>query len=228
MSVPSGAARRVVVASAFVIALLMLAPGATIWRYGAAIGAADRALEARASSTRADQAITGYWREREAMNEYLLSPSPDLLAEIPAANADFQAAVGGLGADSSTEGPLAARAVAGNRSFLLAFEALRRSRSAPAVAIAQLNKAESQVVGPLDSLGRIYTSEVARRQQQKTSADREAQVAAVIGALVAILAVLGFALYTLRLVVRISARERELEDTVESLSDRDSLLARLR
>jgi methyl-accepting chemotaxis protein len=50
----------------------------------------------------------------------------------------------------------------------------------------------------------------------------------VLGALVAIAAVFGFALFTLRLVVRISGRERELEQTVESLSDRDSLLERLR
>ena len=69
---------------------------------------------------------------------------------------------------------------------------------------------------------------IQRRQAEKASLDRQALIAAVLGALVAIAAVFGFALFTLRLVVRISGRERELEQTVESLSDRDSLLERLR
>ena len=43
-------------------------------------------------------------------------------------------------------------------------------------------------------------------------------LAAILGALVAIAAILGFALYTLRLVRRISAREQDLEQTVASLS----------
>ena len=92
----------------------------------------------------------------------------------------------------------------------------------------RLNQAESRVVTPLSTLDKIFIREVAVRQAEKASADRQALVAALLGALVAILAVLGFAFYTLRLVVRITGRERELEVTVESLSDRDSLLERLR
>jgi hypothetical protein len=82
VSIPTGAARRVVLASAVVVALLVTAASVTIWRYDSASGAADRALEARDSSDRSGKAVTAYWREREAMNEYLLAPSPVLLDDF--------------------------------------------------------------------------------------------------------------------------------------------------
>ena len=82
MRIPPGAARRVAIASAVVVALLVSATAVTIWRYTSAIDSGDRALEARASSNRADQAVTAYWHEREAINEYLLRPAPGLLDEI--------------------------------------------------------------------------------------------------------------------------------------------------
>jgi methyl-accepting chemotaxis protein len=228
MRIPTGSARRVVIASTVVVALLVSATGVTIWRYDGAIGAADRALEARDSSNRSANAVTAYWREREAMNEYLLSPAPDLLDEITAARATFASSLRGLGADNDTERPLVAGAVAGNQTFLRTFEAQRKSGAGTGATLERLNRAEARVVGPLATLDQIYVREVASRQGEKASSDRQALIAAVLGALVAIAAVFGFALFTLRLVVRISRRERELEQTVESLSDRDSLLERLR
>jgi methyl-accepting chemotaxis protein len=134
----------------------------------------------------------------------------------------------GLGADNDTERPLVARAVAGNQTFLRTFEVQRASGADTGTVLERLNRAEARVVGPLATLDEIYVREVARRQSEKASLDRQALIAALLGALVAIAAVIGFALYTLRLVVRITGRERELERTVESLSDRDSLLERLR
>ena len=92
----------------------------------------------------------------------------------------------------------------------------------------RLNRAEAAVVSPLSTLDTLYSGEVAQRQAERASSNRQALIAAIIGALVAIAAILGFSLYTLRLVGRVSARERDLEQTVASLSDRDSLLERLR
>src|SRR6476469_2938816 len=113
MRIPRGAARRVAAASAVVAVLLASATAVTIWRYTTAIDSANRALEARASSSRTDQAITAYWHEREAINEYLLRPSPGLLDEINRERDAFGAMVKGLGRDATAERPLAARAVAG-------------------------------------------------------------------------------------------------------------------
>ena len=228
MRIPTGAGRRVVVASAVVTLLLVLATGVTIWRYSGALGASDRALEARDSSARASHAVTAYWREREAMNEYLVGPSPRLLGEIADQHAAFGNALNGLGTDSAIEKPLVAAAVAADRAFLKTFDAARTGGASIETSLSRLNQAEAAVTGPLTKLDAIYVREVAIREAQKAGSDHQALIAAVLGALIAIAAVLVFAAYTLRLVVQISARERELEQTVDSLSDRDSLVARLR
>jgi methyl-accepting chemotaxis protein len=228
MRIPAGAGRRIVVASAGVTLLLILATGVTIWRYSGALGASDRALEARDSSARASHAVTAYWREREAMNEYLDAPSQPLLGEIARQHAAFGSALDGLGTDAATERPLVAAALAGDRAFLKTFDTARAGGASTAATLTRLNQAEAAVVGPLTRLDAIYLREVASREAQKSSSDRQALIAAILGGLIAVAGVLAFALSTLRLVARISARERQLEHTVASLSDRDSLLERLR
>ena len=228
MRLRTGAGRRVIVASSIVGLLLVAATGLTIWRYSSALGAADRALEARQSSTRADLATTAFWRQREAMNEYLVNPSPDALGETSNQQAAFAGALDGLGSDSSSERPLVARALAADRAFVKSFNAARAAGAGGEAILSRLSQGEARVVAPLAGLESIYTREVAARQGERSHADRQALIAALIGALVAIAGVLAFALFTLRLVARISGREEELQRTVESLSDRDTLLARLR
>jgi hypothetical protein len=51
MSIPTGSARRVVLASAVVVALLVPAMTVTIWLYGSAIHQGDRVLDARTKQT---------------------------------------------------------------------------------------------------------------------------------------------------------------------------------
>jgi methyl-accepting chemotaxis protein len=228
MRISSSATRRVAIASAVVVTLLASATAVTIWRYTSAIDSGDRALEARASSNHVDQAITAYWHEREAMNEYLLRPSPDLVVEIRGEHAAFSRNVTGLGSDAAVERPLVARAVAGHRAFLRTFDSLRAHGAGVGTSLRRLNQGESEIVVPLTSLDTIYSREVARRTTAKTNADGQALIAAIVSAFIAIAGLLAFAVFTLRLVVAISERERELGDTVASLSDRDTLLERLR
>ena len=108
------------------------------------------------------------------------------------------------------------------------FATARNAGADTETTLKRLNRAEAAVVSPLSTLDTLYSGEVAQRQAERASSNRQALIAAIIGALVAIAAILGFSLYTLRLVGRVSARERDLEQTVASLSDRDSLLERLR
>ena len=116
----------------------------------------------------------------------------------------------------------------GNRVFLRTFDSLRSAGSGIGASLTRLNQSEGEVVDPLTALDTIYTNEVARRVAAKTSADGQARIAAILSAFIAIAGVLAFAVFTLRLVLRISERERELGHTVASLSDRDTLLERLR
>ena len=223
MRLPTGAARRVVLASAGVVVLLVAAMTITIWRYGNAIQSGDRALEARSSTVRTNQAITAFWRERATIDEYLMRPSPELLKSLAAERAEFVGAAEAA-ADDADERPLVTSALAGNAAFLRTFDTGRTAGTPLETMLAQLERDELRVVRPLESLAAAHGAEVAQAVSAKTSSDSDASIAAIIGALVAVASVLGFTLYTLRLVVRISGRESELEQTVGSLGERETLL----
>ena len=141
------------ISAGVVVCLLVAATAVTIWRYDNALTQGDRALEARDSSNRSSLALTAYWRERETMNEYLLSPSQTLLGEVGIERSDFIAAISGLGLDNLVERPIAARASAGNQAFIRTFNTLRGdTTTAVQDRLDRLNQAESGVVGPLASL----------------------------------------------------------------------------
>jgi methyl-accepting chemotaxis protein len=236
---------RIAVASIAVLVLLAAGVGTTIWRYEHAVGASNDALQARSESFRAQQATTALWREREAINEFTVTPDADLIAEIDTARSDFAAATEGLGADVAAEAALVAQARAANDTFISAFTTWRSAGSSASSAAAlfrRLNPAEDRVTGPLASLTDVYGGEITRDEQVVRGADRQALVAGVLAGLLAVGGGLAFALYALSLIGRITRREGDLQvavdelaereqvlkETVESLSDRDELLAQIK
>jgi methyl-accepting chemotaxis protein len=223
MTISAGSARRVVLASALVVALLVTAMTVTIWLYGSAIQSGDRALDARTSSVLANQAIAGFYRERATINQYLTRPSPDLLVRLDGDRKAFETAVGSA-AEARDELVLVASARAGNAELLRNFKTGLTAVAPLDTMIARLDHDELRVVGSLQSLAKAHGAEVARRTSAQSTSDSQALIAAILGALVAVAAVIGFTLFTLRLVVRISGRESELEQSVESLHDREKLL----
>jgi methyl-accepting chemotaxis protein len=223
MSIQTGSARRVVLASAVVIALLVSTMTVTIWLYSSAVSHGDRALDARTRTVHAGEARTAFWRERETINQYLLKPDPGLLDELVAERAEFTAALHAA-ADDGGELPFVNHAIAGNTAFLGAFESSRTSSASLNTTIARLDRAEVTVEEPLASLEKAQAADVVQRASAKSSSDSWALVAAIVGALIAVAGVIGFTLFTLRLVVRISGRERELEQSVASLHDREKVL----
>jgi methyl-accepting chemotaxis protein len=231
--------RRIALASALIIALIAAAFAVTIWRYQHAHGASSRALEARADKLRAEQAGTIFWRERESMNEYLLNGDPAILREIAIEKTDFERVTQGLGVDVAAESALVRNERAANDAFVATFEASRSSAGkgakAEQVVVDRLNAHERNVLGPLAALQTIYGNEVSTRVADAKSASRQALVAALIGAGLALAAGIAFALYALRLLSRVfetveqlEERERVLHATVADLSDRDELLERIR
>jgi methyl-accepting chemotaxis protein len=74
----------------------------------------------------------------------------------------------------------------------------------------------------------IYDREVKNLLHDASSARDQARLAGLIAVIVSVLGTIAFVLYALLLVARVSRREAELTQTVERLSDRDALLARLR
>jgi methyl-accepting chemotaxis protein len=225
------ASRRIALASTLIIVLLAAAFGVTIWRYQHSHSVSNRALEVRAERLRAEQAATTFWRERESMNEYLLNGDPVILQEIAAERGDFAASTEGLGADVPSEAVLVGRARAANDAFLAQFQRLRgqakKGTKAEEQAVEILNAHEADVLAPLASLQRVYTSEAALRLRQAGGAGTQALTAAIVGALLAVAAGIGFAFYAMRLLRQVAERERRLAETVEQLSDRDQLLERI-
>ena len=90
----------------------------SIWRYEHAITAHDGALASFGEELRAQRAVTDFWHEREAMNEYLVSPNAEVLAEIGDQGTAFDR---GFTADSAKERALIGASKTGNHAFVAEF-----------------------------------------------------------------------------------------------------------
>jgi methyl-accepting chemotaxis protein len=219
----SGPARRFALFSAILVALVVAGMAVTITRYDHAISQDRAALRARFDALQAERAVTAFWRERESMNEYLIQPTAELASEVAARRGDFLAVTAGLGSDVPAERALVGRAQAANQAFLAAFAVGKRSAARGAAAeervVGALNSLEADVLDPLSSLQGIFRHEVAIVQADAHAAQRQALVAAIISAVLAVVGSIAFALYALSLVSRLSARERRLRTTAAVLTD---------
>jgi len=192
------------------VLLIVATAAGSIWRYEAALGHTDVALNARADALRAQRANTALWQEREAMNEYLLRPQPRLLEEVVDAQSRFEAETKALAASGAVEQGLVVLSRGANARLLQTFTQNRRraglgSRLELPV-VAQLNAAETGVVQPLAALQEVYLREVRQRHTARSTTDSQALIAALLSALVAVAATAGLALYCRRLLRDVHAR----------------------
>ena len=193
--------------------LLSLGAAATIWRYEVALGHSDVALKAHADALRAQRATSFFWRERETMNEYLLDPSPRLLAELGKGQRGFDRSTRDL-AVGKTERTLVVLSRTANAAFVATFENNRRlAGRGPKMelrTVEKLNQSESGVLRPLDAVQGIYLQEVDRRRIAKSHSDSQALVAALLAALIGLAATSALAIYCHRL-LRDMANRRSVE-----------------
>jgi diguanylate cyclase len=160
------------------------------------------ALGARADAARAQDAATLFWREREAISEYLLGPTPFLIYEVEAHQAAFDQAL--TQTDPTVlpgEAALTASARAANDAFVAAFTRDQSSSGGQTDRyIDELDQLGRAVVGPVDGLVRLNLSSVRGREGQASAAARYALVGASAGG-VLVLSLLGiFIAYVIRLV----------------------------
>jgi signal transduction histidine kinase len=168
----------------------------------------------------AELAARRYWHEREAMNEYLLRPSPHLLAEVSAESAGVAHALARIDASSSHELALLLDARAANRTFKDAF--FHDTKSAgdavgPAL-FPEMDRRAHAVLRPLNALARINAVEV--RVTQASTAQASARLHFFVGLalLVFLLTIVFWAFRGARLVRRIAAQNRELK-LLDSVKD---------
>jgi methyl-accepting chemotaxis protein len=216
--------------------LLMLAISVvfTVVRYDKALTAAERKSHHRADALEVERIDTAFWSTREGMNEYLLVPSAQLLAEVRQRSADLNRLADGLDHRDGGEIALVARSRSGVRGFMRAFEKLQATAgttvAAEAKAIAALNTHEEAVLGPLSSLQRLTATEVARAERASQGAAASASLAAKVTGGIAILLALFIAVILVvvrRLLASIRVTAVVLGTSVDELraSSRDSAAA---
>jgi methyl-accepting chemotaxis protein len=224
-------ARRIALATILVVVLVAGAFGVTIWRYQHVRAQSDAEAVALGDKVRAHQAVTAFWQEREAMNEWLIAPSATTIHEVALERNVFNKATAGLGIDVPAEAQLVATARKENDTFVNAFNAILGGNytrdTAKERVVTQLNAHETSVLGPLVALEGIYDHEVALAASSADRAGSQALSVALLGLALALLAGLGFGWYVMRLLRQIGEREIELKKTVDELSDRDELLERI-
>ena len=109
--------RRIGLASSLVIACIGVALAVTVWSYRNAVHARSVALGAVREETTAQTAETYLWRQREVMNEYLLTSSPGLLAEARAMERGFEREISQVGVGEPEETGLVTRAIRADKRF---------------------------------------------------------------------------------------------------------------
>jgi signal transduction histidine kinase len=205
---------HVVLISVLTLTLLGLALGVTIASYETAVSAHKAGSAARKRNELVQRAKTNLWREREAMNEYLVTPRVDIHREVDLAHARFDRAIGAVEAGGRIARQEARRARSANALLFAEFRTnlakAGRGAAPEREAIVRLNAREAGVLAPLDLLGPVNEREAKRQSRAGSSDDRRAFIA---GLLAAVLAVGGgglFVVSALRLVRRIRAQNEVL------------------
>jgi methyl-accepting chemotaxis protein len=226
---PTGPTRRIATAGALTVILVATMGGLTARRFNYALTEDDRALEALAQQVETQRALTIMWHERDAMNDYLNDLRPAVAARIETLNAQFAEALAPTHSDSPAGQQLARGARAAHGRLVADFDRLKgsatRGDAQRGRLTAMLDAARPAIEGNLGSLQALRSLKVRKLTANAGSAHRQAFIVRVLAITVLAFSLLGFALYTIRLMSRVIRREEELE---RSVAERDELLEQLR
>lgn len=211
----------VVVAISSVL-LVATAFGLTIWRYEHAQQSGRTALDERGDRKRTEEAAKIFWHEREAINEYLITGEPDGLAEVRSLQTEFRRVTEGVAEGDEIESYALAQVRVANTRLSREFEFLRNERAdigASAIGthdgvVEALNPFEEAVLRPLQDLSDINLQREQAASKDAASASSQARRVAFLGAILALGAGLGFAIYAARLLRQVTRQTRALEQTL--------------
>jgi signal transduction histidine kinase len=209
-----------VIGSCVLLALLAVTVVAAAVYYNRSNRGHTASLVARGYMVQAGLASRRYWHEREAMNEYLLRPSPHLLAEISVESDGVAAALDRIGASSSRERSLLREADAANLAFRRAF--VRDRREADGIAtpklLTEMDARAHVMLRALSALAVISATEVQVEQRKTTRAAARMHLFVGLALLVFVLTIMFWATRAVQLVRRINVQNRELK-LLDSLKD---------
>jgi methyl-accepting chemotaxis protein len=212
--------RRITIVSVAVITMIAAAVAVTIWGYEVALSHAEEGVAATRAEALTTQLIADFWHEREAMSDYLVTPSPALLAETQALRRQLQVTAEQL---ARTESPqhtdsqdaaLRANALIGNNDLFVVFHQLKAAAGTTsareAQAVPQLAPGEAAVLQPLGTLDRLQSARAAAAAAAADSAAGRALLTGIAAALLAVAAGTGYAVYSIRQLRRALRRDEEL------------------
>jgi ABC-type transporter Mla subunit MlaD len=224
---------RVAAVSIVTVAVIAAAIAAIPWRSQTARRFRVAAVHAISDSRVTVRLTATFWHEREAMSEYMFTPSPVAWQEVGSLHTSFQATSAAPQTsvtDAEERSRRQARAAeAGLYGDFLGLRSVAVTTPADEVAAAtRLSARELSVLGPLNTLDQLQIRRVAVTQAAANAAAGQAVWVGVAADLLVIVAGTMFGLYMLRVLRQGSKREEDLTRALGRLSDRDELLHRLR
>ena len=206
--------QRIGLASSLVIACIGVALAVTVWSYRNAVHARSVALGAVREETTAQTAETYLWRQREVMNEYLLTSSTGLLGEARAMERGFEREISQVGVGEPEETGLVTRAIRADKRLVATFQprilAAGDGQRAKRRLNSELSAAEDDIFVPLRALRQINAHQGRDLGQDAVNSSSRALLAAILAGVLAIGGGLAFAWYAVRLVRRIRVQNEEL------------------
>jgi len=204
---------RIGVTAATIGLLMCSALGLTIQSRSRLVGASAASARRRQDMLAAEQTVSAFWKEREAMGEFLASPLPRLAAEVRYRRLHFRQALVRIGVQSATERAQVERAVAANAAMIAVFNALpQRSGGVAAVsAERRLHTAQVSVLAPIAQLTDVNRREYLQAEAVATSAERAGFQSELATSLLGLAAIGLFAIFALRLLRRIEDQNEELQ-----------------
>jgi signal transduction histidine kinase len=211
---------RIGLASVVAIAAIGAAVAVTIQGYRTAVDKRSAVAISLAENALVQHAELLLTAEAEEMNEYLLDPDPEILAEIRERHTAFRRVALTLGVGEPDERPLALRALAEHGKFIVTFDAGKRSVAPEGKAqlSRRLGEHEETMLAELRDLKPPNELEAAMSQQEASQTEDRALVAGLSAGGLAILGGLGFALYAFRLVRR-TGRQNEALRQLDGMKD---------
>jgi len=208
-----GPARRIAIAIGALIVLLAASVSLTGLLFNRALDRSHDVAAARADALVASRATTLFWQTREAMNEFLVDQSAQLVQEIEAERAQLDGLLGRPVRDPAERSVLA--------KVRAAYDAyVHRFGSNGSPTLASLVAGEDDVVRPLQALQQTDATLVKRAKRQSGRAATQALVVALVAGLLGSLLAVLICLYVVRTIRRLLSRIGSTADVL-AVSTRD-------
>ena len=224
------AAGRLALACLLAAVAILAALLFTISRYGTAVAEEDVAIEERANEVLVERAIGSFRREHSAVEAYVRKPDPAPLAELAAGAQGFRAALEQLKLGNAQERRLVDLALTAHGAAGRYFQdVVRPAAGTPRLGavLESFDAREARVIGPLENLRALVDEHAGEAKAVADAGRKRAKLGGIIALILALTAIAALGIYAVRLLQRVTERERGLEQSNRELAERERRLNEL-